>query len=91
MNPELTDTDEDSISDGDELEKYNTNPLNKDSDGDGLEDDEEIVLNTDPLDNDSDNDQIADGEEYYIQSVDKGKISSDLFENNDAIPEKILV
>ena len=42
------DTDEDGVSDYDESSIYNTNPLSKDSDGDGYEDGIEIAQGTDP-------------------------------------------
>lgn len=42
------DTDEDDLSDYDELYKYNTDPLKADSDGDKLNDGEEIAIGLDP-------------------------------------------
>ena len=44
------DTDEDGVSDYDENEIYKSNPLNKDSDGDGYEDGVEVSKGTDPTD-----------------------------------------
>lgn len=41
-----------------------TDPLNPDSDGDGLNDGLEVTLGSNPLDSDSDNDQYDDGWEY---------------------------
>jgi hypothetical protein len=57
------DTDSDGISDLDEMFKYYTNPLMKDSDGDGLSDGEELKLGTDPLNADTDGDGLPDGYE----------------------------
>jgi hypothetical protein len=46
--PYLEDTDEDGLSDYQEMMIYNTNPLEKDTDLDGVEDGEELKLGTDP-------------------------------------------
>ena len=43
-----------------------TNPLLADSDGDGLQDGQEVRLQTDPLTMDSDGDSINDGEEIEL-------------------------
>ena len=75
------DTDGDGISDYDEVNVYNTDPLNdcesvggtplgsSDCDGDGLTNQEEESLGTDPLNPDSDNDGINDGQEVNIDST----------------------
>lgn len=47
--PTLTDTDEDGLSDYDEVKKYKTYPLKEDTDGDGISDNGEIKLGLDPL------------------------------------------
>jgi len=46
---EFVDTDNDGITDDDEINIYNTNPNSSDSDGDGYKDGEEIVFGHDPL------------------------------------------
>jgi hypothetical protein len=51
--PDSTDPDEDGLSNHQELTVYNTNPYKSDSDGDGINDSEEIQLNLDPNRNDS--------------------------------------
>lgn len=51
--PGKSDTDEDGISDGDELNLYRTDPLNKDTDGDGMKDGDEVKAGTGPQDRDS--------------------------------------
>jgi hypothetical protein len=57
------DSDKDGLTDEEEL-LYNTNPLNPDTDGDGLSDYEEVkIYNTDPLNPDTDGDGYLDGEE----------------------------
>jgi len=48
-NPTDTDTDEDGLSDGEEVNTYHTDPNNADTDGDGVSDGEEVANGTDPL------------------------------------------
>lgn len=48
------DTDSDGISDGDEVNNYNTNPCESDSDGDGIADGTEVALKLNPLNSHSD-------------------------------------
>jgi len=43
-----------------------TDPLDSDSDDDGLSDGEEVALGTDPLDADSDDDGLSDGDEVAL-------------------------
>ncbi|MFX1366712.1 MAG: SBBP repeat-containing protein, partial [Promethearchaeota archaeon] len=57
------DTDNDGLSDNDEIFIYFTNPNNPDTDFDGLSDGKEIELGTNPLDADTDNDRFTDREE----------------------------
>lgn len=45
----VTDTDADTLSDGDEIKKYRTDPLKKDSDGDGYTDAQEIENGYNPV------------------------------------------
>lgn len=47
--PALWDTDDDGISDGDEVNIYKTNPAAADTDGDGVPDGDEIAAGSDPL------------------------------------------
>ena len=47
--PEIADTDNDGLSDGDEVNVYGTDPTTADSDGDGYSDGEEVESYTDPL------------------------------------------
>lgn len=47
-NPLLEDTDDDLLSDFDEVHRYDTNPLVADTDEDGIKDGEEILLGLDP-------------------------------------------
>ncbi|PLX24748.1 MAG: hypothetical protein C0600_12735 [Ignavibacteria bacterium] len=62
------DKDGDGLSDTHE-ESIGTDPLNPDTDGDGLTDDEEIELyGTDPLKTDTDDDRLTDAEEVAKQT-----------------------
>jgi len=69
--PALVDTDEDGLSDYDEVKKYKTNPLKEDTDGDGISDNGEIKLGLDPLKVKSDG-KTSDAERTFEQ-----KLSSD--------------
>lgn len=68
------DTDGDSLSNGDEVDTYNTDPGNSDTDGDGIPDNIEINEGFDPLDPndpvdpsvDTDGDGLGDGVEKYV-------------------------
>lgn len=58
------DDDGDGLSNGDEIELYNTDPALADTDGDGLDDGEELdVYGTEPTYADTDLDGVNDGEE----------------------------
>jgi outer membrane protein OmpA-like peptidoglycan-associated protein len=60
------DSDGDQLSDFDEINVYETNPLQPDSDSDGLTDyDESFVHGTNPTLPDTDSDGISDGEEVH--------------------------
>ena len=64
------DSDEDGLTNGDEINTYNTDPLLADTDGDGLSDGDEVNLHsTDPLKTDTDNDLILDGIELRHASL----------------------
>lgn len=47
--PVFEDTDDDGLSDGEEVNTYNTNPLKADTDDDGINDGDEISMGLDPL------------------------------------------
>lgn len=64
------DTDDDDLTDGEEVNTYGTDPLNPDSDSDELNDGAEVALGTDPLDADSDDDSLTDGEEVNTYGTD---------------------
>ncbi|WP_433630394.1 DUF7343 domain-containing protein [Halomicrococcus sp. NG-SE-24] len=60
------DTDNDSLSDYEEVKEYDTNPLKPDTDSDGLRDPEEVSKGTDPRAKDTDEDGLLDGKEVKI-------------------------
>lgn len=69
--PNDEDSDDDGLTDSDEVNTHGTNPLNADSDDDGLTDFAELnTTNTLPLDNDTDDDGITDGYESQFAFLD---------------------
>lgn len=68
-NPCAADTDDDGISDGDELKVYFTDPLTDDTDKDGLLDGEEVKMGTSLTLKDSDADGILDPDEMINQTL----------------------
>jgi outer membrane protein OmpA-like peptidoglycan-associated protein len=72
------DTDGDGLSDWEEMNETNTDPLSADSDGDGLTDSAEInEHNTDPNSADSDGDGLNDGEEVNSYDTDPNNEDTD--------------
>ncbi|MFH1726807.1 MAG: thrombospondin type 3 repeat-containing protein [Pseudomonadota bacterium] len=65
-----TDIDNDSLSNNDETSTYGTDPLDPDTDDDGLTDGEEIIGDTDPNNPDCDDDGILDGDDNNPLSPD---------------------
>ncbi|WP_196219986.1 dockerin type I domain-containing protein [Haloarcula sp. K1] len=59
------DTDYDSVSDGNEVNKFGTDPRSQTSDNDTLTDGEEVQIGTDPNLADSDADGVRDGQEDF--------------------------
>ncbi len=69
--PHNPDTDNDGLSDFDEVRKYHTDPLNPDSDYDGLKDGAEVFTYfTDPNNRDTDGGGVADGHEVMEDHTD---------------------
>ncbi len=67
VTPEEWDADGDTISNANEIEIYQTNPLNDDTDNDGLWDDFELFnYFSNPNNPDSDGDGLLDGEEIWV-------------------------
>jgi len=72
------DTDGDTLSDGDEINKFKTSPLKKDTDGDDLSDAEEInIFKTDPLKVDTDADGLKDNVEVKQYKTNPLKADTD--------------
>jgi hypothetical protein len=68
-NPNIPDSDQDLLNDGEEVLSWSTNPLNRDTDGDKLSDGEEVrSIGTDPSNPDTDGDGIFDGDEVIMGS-----------------------
>ena len=65
-----TDSDGDGLSDEFEVNVVGTNPHNRDSDGDKLNDNRERDFGTNPLDDDTDGDDISDYRE--VQPAQRG-------------------
>lgn len=77
LNYNNPDTDGDQLKDGDELNKYKTDPLIKDTDGDGLNDGNEVLeFQTDPIDakGDKDKDGLTDAQEILGFTTPDGKV-----------------
>lgn len=64
-----SDSDDDGLSDGDEVNTYGSDPLNSDSDSDGLTDyEEEVTYGTDSMNTDTDGDTYSDYDEVAAGS-----------------------
>ena len=64
--PELKDTDEDGLDDGEEIRIWNTDPLNRDTDNDTLSDGDEVnIYGTSPTSEDTDGDGIPDPQDLF--------------------------
>ncbi len=73
------DTDNDKLTDGEEVLDYDTDPLEPDTDWDGLQDGEEVLQHkTDPKDRDTDDGGVADGHEVIDDNTDPLDPSDDL-------------
>lgn len=82
--PQKQDSDNDALSDGDEVLTYHTDPLNQDTDGDNLNDYEEVIFYyTNPLSIDTDQDNISDYNEVYLYDTNPRLHDSDFDLLND--------
>lgn len=79
------DTDDDGLSDGEELKTYSTNPLEPDTDFDGLNDGDEIYLGTNPTIPDTDGNGILDGDEKFNQTF------TYVVDNEECAVEEVIV
>jgi hypothetical protein len=82
-----SDLDGDLLTAQEEVDLYGTDPGLADSDEDGLDDGDEIILGTDPLDGDSDADGLLDGEEVNTYGTDPLDGDSD----NDTLGDEVEV
>ncbi len=79
------DSDDDGLTDGEEVDSYSTNPLKTDTDNDGLDDYQEVrVHHTDPRDADSDSDGLSDGAEVNTHGTNPNSNDTD----SDGLPDK---
>ena len=82
--PNNSDTDEDGLNDGIEVQQYKTIPNKADSDGDRLNDGDEVLkYNSNPLKTDTDNDGLIDGDEVFKYRTDPAKSDTDADGVND--------
>ncbi len=68
--PDLADTDEDGLTDSQEIRIWNTDPLNRDTDNDTLSDGDEVnIYGTSPTLEDTDGDGIIDSQDLFPGSA----------------------
>lgn len=90
-NHDKSDTDEDGLTDGDEVNVHHTDPLNPDSDFDGLADGTEVhAFGTNPLAADSDGDGFVDGLEIYQVGTDPLDPDTDGDQLDDLIEVNVI-
>ncbi len=75
--PDDADSDDDGLSDGQELDQHGTDPVLADTDGDGLVDGDEVHDGLDPTDPDSDGDSLFDGAEQIELGTDAASPDTD--------------
>jgi uncharacterized protein (TIGR03034 family) len=63
------DSDQDGLTDGFEVQQFDSLPTKDDSDSDGLSDGDELALKTNPNAADSDNDGVTDSQELHKQTI----------------------
>lgn len=69
--PDDSDTDDDGLSDGNEVNTYQSNPRSADTDKDGLSDGDEVTnWNTSPIYSDTDQDGVSDYDEVIVYGLD---------------------
>lgn len=84
--PKNPDTDNDGLSDGDEVLNWNSSPIKADSDADRLNDYDEVInFNTNPLVADTDEDGLQDGDEILIHKTNPLKPDSDNDDLSDSL------
>ncbi|MHA1684838.1 MAG: FG-GAP-like repeat-containing protein, partial [Candidatus Heimdallarchaeaceae archaeon] len=85
LDPTDDDCDNDGLSDGEEIDFFDSNPLLNDSDGDGLTDYQEVhIYGSNPLLTDTDGDGLTDYQEVHTYGTDPTKADTD----GDGYPDK---
>ncbi|MBD5089968.1 MAG: VWA domain-containing protein [Clostridiales bacterium] len=79
-----SDTDGDGLKDGEEKNKYYTNPVKYDTDDDGISDGNEVLLGLNPLKIKSDG-VTLDAERTFEQKLDEGCIEEELLEEENLV------
>lgn len=79
----IVDSDDDQLSDSDEIHIHKTDPRKADTDGDGINDWKELQLGTNPLKADSDNDGLDDWSELNAYKTSPVKMDTD----GDGVPD----
>ncbi len=87
--PTLSDTDNDGVSDGVEVNDLGSNPLDPDTDDDTLTDGEEVQLGTSPIDADTDGDSFDDALELNVFFSDPTDASDPLAIGDGTINEAL--
>jgi outer membrane protein assembly factor BamB len=83
--PADSDTDDDGLNDGLEVNTYQTDPRDSDSDDDQLQDDQEVLVHlTDPNNSDSDADGLADGAEVNVHGSSPLEVDTDSDQIDDS-------
>jgi hypothetical protein len=77
--PDQADTDEDGLTDFEEINDHQTNPLEADSDSDDLSDGDELAVGSDPHNHDTDGDGIADGQDDEPQVSNASQTAEAMF------------
>lgn len=75
--PGNTDSDGDTLSDGDEVNNHQSDPLSSDTDNDGLQDAEEVNLGTDLTGSDTDEDGLSDIDEVQTHGTNPNNADTD--------------
>ena len=84
------DMDRDGLTDGEEVNRYNTDPATPDTDGDGIPDGDEVELGLDPLVSKTDG-VTPDAERKFIQTLKDENISERLLaDTSDARPSLVV-
>lgn len=65
INDDMEDFDDDNLTNYDELNIYNTDPLKKDTDGNSIDDDDEVARGLNPRSEDTDGDGLSDFREIF--------------------------